>query len=368
MRHRSAVRVVIVAALLIRAASAFAQADRSRVMGTVIDTSGGALPGVTVTLVGSAVAPTPVITDGAGRYVTPWVTPGVYKITFALSGFETRSVSGLKLGGGQTYVLDQQLPLESFSETVEVKAPAIEPPPPAPERPPPPPRPKLKPTEELLASVCGPRQPPDFSLAKGKIVSHRDDPGRQLLGPGDFLRIDAGENDGLVNGQSFVIRRRFQTGDRSAAKKDQTFGEQTAGLVQITDVQASSSTALVVYACGEIYAGDTIEPYVAQPASYAVTDGKPRFDAPARIAFGEYDRTAAAAGQMMVIDQGMMQGVQRGQRVTIFRRPGGATAPPLSIAEGVIIGVRPDSATVRIDVATDAVLVGDLVALHRPAQ
>ena len=199
-------------------------------------------------------------------------------------------------------------------------------------------------------------------------MSHRDDPGRQLLGPGDYLRIDAGENDGLASGQTFVIRRRFQTGDRSAAKKDQTFGEQTAGLAQITDVQASSSTALVVYACGEIYAGDTIEPYIAQPASYAISDGRPQFDAPARIAFGEFDRRAAATGQMMVIDRGLMQGAQRGQRVTIFRRPGGATAPPLTIADGVIIGVRPDSATIRIDAATDAVMVGDLVALHRPSQ
>lgn len=358
---RTPIVVVIAALATLHGAIALAQADRSRVMGTVIDTSGGALPGVTVTLTGSAIKPTDAITDGAGRYVTLWVPPGTYNIAFALSGFESRTVTGVKLGGGQTLVLDQQLPLAQFSETVEVKAPPPAPPPPL--RVPPPPKPKFKPVEELLASVCGPRAAPGFSLAKGKIISHRDDSGRELLGPGDYVRIDAGENQDLAPGQSYVIRRRFQTGDKDVARKDQTFGEQTSGLVQIMTVQPTTSTGIVVYACSEIYAGDTIEPYVAQPARMTVSAGKPDFESPAKVAFGEYDRTAAAAGQMMVIDRGMMQGVQRGQRATIFRRRD--DNPPVVIGEGMIVGVRPDSSTLRIDQSTDAIVVGDLVALHK---
>lgn len=337
--------------------------DRARVMGTVIDTSGGALPGVTVTLVGSGIPPTPVFTDAAGRYLTLWVPPGRYNISFTLSGFETTSVMGLALGAGQTVVLDQQLPLAALSETVEVTAPAPAMPP-AP-KPPPPPRPKVKPTEELLASVCGPRQPPEYSLARGRIVSHRDDARRELLGPGDALRIDAGEEQGMAAGQTFVIRRRFQTGDRAAAKKVRTFGEQTVGLLQITATDASSSSAIVVYACAEIFAGDTVEPYIAQPARFTVRAGTPRFDEPARIAFGEGDRQAASAGQMMVIDRGMMQGIQRGQRLTIFRPSAADGRLPVTVGEGVIVAIRPDSATIRIELATDAVYVGDLVALHR---
>jgi uncharacterized protein YjlB len=59
-----------------------------------------------------------------------------------------------------------------------------------------------------------------------------------------------------------------------------------------------------------------------------------------------------------------MQGVQRGQRVTIFRGAQGS-AVPLTIGDGVIVAVRADSATMRIERANDAVAVGDLVALHR---
>jgi hypothetical protein len=347
-----------------------AQTNESRLMGVVTDGSGGSLPGVTVS-VRTANGPTStVITDGAGRYLTGWLQPGVYTVTFTLSGFETRIVNSVALGAGQTIVLDQQLSLASLSETVEVTAPAPKPPPPpAPATPRPPrgtPRPEAKPVDkELLASVCGPRQATSFSQAIGRIVSHRDDPNRQLMGPGDVLRIDVGEKQGITNGQNYVVRRKFQIGDRSASKKEATFAEEAAGLIQILDVQTETASALVVYVCGELVAGDTVEPYMPQPAFFAVSDGMPRFDETARITAGEGGRSAATAGQMMAIDRGIMQGVQRGQRVTIFRRQQGVEGLPLTIGDGVIVSIRADSATIRIERATDAITVGDLVALHR---
>jgi hypothetical protein len=352
--------------LLIPVAAVSAQTDHARLMGVVTDVSGGALPGTTVTITGAAIRPASVVTDGSGRYITPWVPPGVYDLTFTLSGFETRTVTGIALGTGQTVVLDQQLPLGSLSETVEVKAPAPPPPPPPPRPVLAPPPPRAKPVDkEILASVCGPRQSPDFTLAIGHVVSHRDDAGRALLGPNDLLRIDAGEKQGVADGQNLVVRRRFETGERFAPKKLQTYGEQTVGMVQIVETHADSSVAIVVYACGEISAGDAIERYVPQPAFFAVAPGSPRFDEPARITTGEYGQQAASAGQMMVIASGIMQGVQRGQLLTIFRRAASHSGPVNIIGDGVIIAVRADSATIRIERASDAVVVGDLVAIHR---
>jgi len=345
--------------LVCSAPAALAQTDRSRVMGLVTDESGGALPGVTVTLQSRPLVS--VVTDGTGRYITPWVTPGKYTITFVLSGFETRTVTGVPLGGGETGVLDQQLALAQLTETVQVIAPAPAPPPEFR----PPARPEPRPVDErALASVCGPREARDFSVAIGRIVSLRDDPNRQLIGPRDVLRIDVGETQGVVIGQNFVVRRRFQTGDRFVPKKLATFAEQTAGLIQIVETQLESSAAVVIYMCGEIYAGDTVEPLVAQPVFVAIPAGTPQFEEPARILTGEHGQTASADGQMMVIDRGIMQGVERGQRVTIFRRTKGSSIR-VTIGDGVIIAVRADSATMRIDHVTDAVMVGDMVAVHR---
>jgi hypothetical protein len=345
-----------------------AQPQQSRLMGLVTDGSGGSLPGVTVTVRSATTTMTSVVSDGTGRYLTAWIAPGTYTITFVLSGFETRTIPNIPLGAGETVVLDQQLSIASVSETVQVVAEAPKPPPPPaePSKPRVIPRPEPRPVDkETLASVCGPRQATDFSLAIGKIISHRDDPNRQLLGTGDVLRIDAGEKQGLASGQNFVVRRRFQTGDRSAPKKLATYGEQTAGLIQILDTSEESSSALVVYLCGELYAGDTVEPLVAQRAYFAIPAGAPQFDEPARIVTGEHGQTASSGGQMVVIDRGILKGVQRGQRVTIFRRIPGTDVPPVTLGDGLIVAVRADSATVRIERATDAVMVGDMVALHR---
>jgi hypothetical protein len=357
----------LIAWVVIASASVSAQPSRARVMGMVTDVSGGALPGATVTITGAAIRAASVVTDGSGRYITPWVAPGAYNITFVLSGFETRTVTGVALGAAQTVVLDQQLPIASLSETVEVKAPAPPPPPPPPAPVLAPPPPRAKPVDkEILASVCGPRLSPNFTLAIGHVVKHRDDSGRELLGPNDVFTIDAGEKQGVAAGQNLVVRRRLETGDWLAPKKLQTIGEQTVGLVQILETKPDSSVAIVVYACGgEIAGGDAIERYVPQPAFFAVTPGTPRFDEPARITIGEHGQQLAAAGQMMVIDRGIMQSVQRGQQLTIFRRAESNSARPAIIGDGVVVAVRADSATIRIEHAIDAVMVGDLVAIHR---
>jgi hypothetical protein len=349
------------AVLVASATIAAMQDDRARVSGVVTDRSGGALPGVTVTLRGASIPATNVVTDGGGRYVTQWVTPGSYTITFDLSGFEGRTISNLRLTAGQTTILDQEMALAALSETVEVVAPA---PVPAP-RPKPTPRPTARPVDpEILASVCGPREAPNFSLAVGRVVSHRDDPGRQLLGPGDILRIDAGAEDDLTIGQNLVVRRRFRSGDRGASSKLATFGEQTAGLIQIIEVEKKTAAALVVYSCGEMVAGDAVERYVPQLARMEDRAGTPQFDDPAKVTIGDSGQQMSAAGQMMVIDRGIVQGIQRGQRLTLFRRMMKGT-PPLVIGEGVVIALRPDSATIRIDRATAEITVGDLVALHK---
>jgi hypothetical protein len=357
---RIAILAACLASLLIAPVSA--QTNQARLIGVVNDSSGAALPGVTVTAASATQHPAPVVTDGSGRYITPWMPPGTYTVSFELSGFEARTITNVALTAGQTIVLDQQLPLAALSETVQVTATAPVPPPP-PYVPPPPPR--IVPVDkEEAASVCGPRQSPGFSLSMGHITGHRDDPHRELLGPGDALRIDVGAEAGVSVGQNLVVRRRFRTGNPNLPKKEAMYGEQTAGLIQVVETQPHSSVAMVVYLCGEIYAGDAVERFLPQTAYMVVMDGAPTFNDPARIIIGEDDRAAAANGQMMVIDRGVMQGVQRGQRVTIFRRPV-QDAPPMTIGNGVVIAVRPDSATFKIERSTDAVSVGDLVALHR---
>lgn len=341
-----------------------AEPHDARLRGRVTDNSGGALPGVSITLSSPSLAsPLVIVTDEIGGYASPPLPPGTYSVSFELAGFETRTISGLQLMGGADYVLDRELALAPVQESVEVRGTA--PPPPTPPRFDPPPRPQIVPVPtEALASVCGPIQTSAEDLAVGRILGHRDDPGRTLLAHGDVLVLDVGQ-DVVAPGDNYVVRRRIHLGERPLVATVPSMAAQTSGLIQVVGAGPETSTAVVVYACGELSAGDTVEPFDPLPLLSAEGAGTPVFDDPARIVFAEHGRLMGAPRQLMVIDRGSDHGVHRGQRLTIFRRPRGAQGPLSTVGNAVVVALGPHSATIRVERATDAVVIGDLVALHR---
>jgi hypothetical protein len=64
---------------------------------------------------------------------------------------------------------------------------------------------------------------------------------------------------------------------------------------------------------------------------------------------------------MMVIDRGAVHGVRVGQRFTLFRQPAGADRRTQA-GQAVVVSLRKDSATIRIERVTDAVAAGDWAA------
>lgn len=360
---------LVFAALLAVAHSVSAQEPRATVTGRVTDGSGGALPGATVTVAPAdgVAAAAVAITDAVGQYLSPPLPPGTYTVTVELAGFDVDTRRGVVLRPGDVFLLDAALTVASLKESVEVvgTAPVALPPVP-PLKLEPPSRPKIIPVPpEVLASVCGPGRPGAASLSIGKLLALRDEPTRTLYGNGDVLVLDVGADIGLVPGQNLVVRRTFRIGDKTGPRGRAEFGEQTAGLIQIVETSPLSSVAVVVYTCGELYAGDVVEPFDALPVMTVNATGAPHFDDPAHIVLGEHGQTLGAARQLMVIDRGATQGAARGQRITVFRRALGDRGPVQTIADAVIVAVRSDSATIRIERTRDAVTVGDLVALHR---
>jgi hypothetical protein len=361
--------LALAAALALLSPPVEAQEQQSRVTGRITDGSGGALPGVTITISSPRLRTVTVVTDGAGRFLSPALPADTYTLTFVLAGFETVTSAGVAVKPGEVVVVDQQMGIASLAETVEVVAPAPAPPPP-PKPPAPrvelPKRPQPKPVpKELLASVCGPEQPAGPNLSLGQVVAHRDDSKRQLYGNGDALVINVGTNLGVAIGQNYVVRRRFRFGNRAVPLKLATFGEQTAGLIQVIETGPEHSTAVVVYLCGELYAGDLVEAFDALPMVVTQETGSAQFDEPARIVFGEHGQVMGSPGRLMVIDKGLTWGARRGGQVTIFRRSLGGEGPITSIGFAVIVAANADTSTIRIDRAIEPLFVGDSVALHR---
>jgi len=115
--------IVIAAPLALLATPASAQDYRGRVQGSVGDTSEGALPGVTVTLVNDAtgVAVTRV-TDGEGRYLFDFVEPGVYTIVGELPGFKKAEQKNVRVPQRGDVTASLKMEVGGVEEVVTVEA------------------------------------------------------------------------------------------------------------------------------------------------------------------------------------------------------------------------------------------------------
>jgi Carboxypeptidase regulatory-like domain/TonB dependent receptor/TonB-dependent Receptor Plug Domain len=124
MKWKPAVPVVaFVCAMLGTATPLLAQAvQTSTLTGTVKDSTGAVLPGVTVNVsspqqVGGVQTN---VTDSQGIYRFPALRPGVYEMETTLAGFKTVKRSDIVLALGTTATIDVTLAVASVSETVQV--------------------------------------------------------------------------------------------------------------------------------------------------------------------------------------------------------------------------------------------------------
>jgi hypothetical protein len=119
-------RLVLIGVILLLPVAAFAQ--DAVLTGTVVDSTGAVLPGVTVTASNEATGNKFVgVTDERGIYRMP-VRVGNYQVTAELQGFSTASRMGVELLVGQTATLNMQMAPSTIQETVTVtgEAPLID--------------------------------------------------------------------------------------------------------------------------------------------------------------------------------------------------------------------------------------------------
>ena len=118
--------LMLIAAVLLVPGIAYSQ--EAVLSGSVTDSTGGVLPGVTIQAVNEASGNSfQAVTDERGAFRIG-VRIGLYRLTAELSGFTTVTRSGVELQVGQTTVVDLQLPPSGVQESVTVTgdAPLIE--------------------------------------------------------------------------------------------------------------------------------------------------------------------------------------------------------------------------------------------------
>src|SRR5262245_3424266 len=122
MKGRSVYVLIAALTVLLAAAPAFAQgggaSTTGSINGKVVDSSGGVLPGVTV----SATSPSLMgvqtsVTDTSGGYRFPALPPGSYSLAFELPGFNTLKREGIEIAMGFTATVNVELKVASLQET-----------------------------------------------------------------------------------------------------------------------------------------------------------------------------------------------------------------------------------------------------------
>jgi len=111
-------------ALLLTTTTAFGQASNTAtIRGTVEDSSGGVLPGATVTLTNTATkAVLTAVTDERGGYLFPAIFGGSYDLKVELSGFKTYEQKAIVLQAQDTRGVDVRLEVGAQTETITVTA------------------------------------------------------------------------------------------------------------------------------------------------------------------------------------------------------------------------------------------------------
>jgi len=118
-----ALAAVLLTTLLAAPALAQSQAANGSIEGTISDSSGGILPGVTVTITNTDTGlERSLVTNAEGQYRGLLLTLGHYRVAAELQGFKKAEQAGIELRAGETATINFSLSVGTVSETVTITA------------------------------------------------------------------------------------------------------------------------------------------------------------------------------------------------------------------------------------------------------
>ena len=113
--------VTLIALLFLSTGIRAQESASSGIVGQVVDSTKGAMPGATVTVINTGTNAQRVVnTDAEGRFSVPNLPPATYTVRVELSGFATAEVKGLILRNGEVSRPTIALGLANVSESVTV--------------------------------------------------------------------------------------------------------------------------------------------------------------------------------------------------------------------------------------------------------
>lgn len=115
--------VLVIAMMLVVSFCAWGQVTSADISGTVLDSSGAAVPGVTVSITNEqTMLQRKTTTDSQGFYLATNLPPGSYAVKMTGTGFKVNERKGIRLSAGDRVNVSPVLAVGSLSEVVTVNA------------------------------------------------------------------------------------------------------------------------------------------------------------------------------------------------------------------------------------------------------
>jgi hypothetical protein len=197
-----------------------------------------------------------------------------------------------------------------------------------------------------------------------RILSSQTGDNHRQYAVGELVVLNGGTPKGYMIGQRFYVRR-LQSGLMGEAPSQDTPGNiRTAGWITVVAADENFALARVDFACDAVLAEDYLEPFVETTLPAHVAETAPtNFTDLGKVLFGTDRRESFGAGDLANIDRGKTHGFAVGTRVGFYRDRVTGT-PLVEMGEGVVVEVAAETAKVVLTRTTDAVMVGDYVAVR----
>ena len=119
--------VVLLAFAFFVSSPLFSQSSNGTISGSVADSSGAVVPGVTVTATNNATGVvTTVLSNDSGVYNFASLLPGTYKVSAMLPGFQTQTFNDVQLGNAGQLRLNFTIQVTAPAQAVEVSVEAAD--------------------------------------------------------------------------------------------------------------------------------------------------------------------------------------------------------------------------------------------------
>ena len=199
----------------------------------------------------------------------------------------------------------------------------------------------------------------DEKESEMRIIGAEREYERVQFNNGDIVYINQGRNDGIEEGQIFLV---LEVGTVTTEYGPLAFKR---GRLRIVALEENTSSARVEKACGPIMLGNYLVPFEEKETRMGKDLG---YDVPpyegvglrGRLTYLQRDFFQIGTGAWGLINLGESDGLQIGQQLVVYRKLYEDT-PLLVFANIVIIDTQKRTSTVKVLSCKDALVIGDLV-------